>query len=371
MMLAKSDNAELDAIALRQDRKRRGFVLYRDLAAVSNKDWMVRGLLGSREASVFFGEPGCGKSALVEDMGLHISAGRPWHGRAVKQGAVLYIALERPTLIERRAIAFRIRHEIPDLPFAIMRGVLDFREARTATAITETVRQVEADTGQKVVLIIVDTISRALAGGDENDSKSMGAIVATTSRLQADTSAAVLWVHHVPVNSPERLRGHGALLGAVDTSVQVEKAHSELRTATVRKANDSEEGTQIAFNLESVVIGTDEDGLETTAPVVVEAEGEIPSSEKKTRRLSDRQRLALAALAEAALANGQTPPQSFDLPAGLKAVTLDQWRDELFKSNVLDRNAPNPRTDFRRLHDQLKSRGAIGSLNNLIWAAGT
>src|ERR1019366_5617075 len=109
------------------------FTLYHDLEAISTKTWLVKNLLGDKEASAFYGAPGSGKSALVEDMGLHIAGGLPWHGRDVKQGAVCYVALERRLLVERRAIAFRKRHEIPDLPFAIMGGVWDFRIAQTAT----------------------------------------------------------------------------------------------------------------------------------------------------------------------------------------------------------------------------------------------
>jgi hypothetical protein len=177
------------------------------------------------------------------------------------------VALERRLLVERRAIAFRERHQLLDLPFAIIGGVYDFREQRTAATIASIIRQVEDVTGQPVALIIIDTISRALAGGDENSSKDMGAIVATTAKLQAATAAHVQWVHHVPIDSGERLRGHGALLGALDTTVNVEKLANGLRTAVVVKANDSEEGERIAFRLESVTIGP-----ETTAPVVVPAE---------------------------------------------------------------------------------------------------
>jgi RecA-family ATPase len=99
------NNTQLDLIALANDRKQQ-FTLYCDLAATSTKVWLVKNLLGRGEASAFYGAPGSGKSALVEDMGLHIAAGLPWHGRDVMQGAVCYIALERRLLVERRAIAF-------------------------------------------------------------------------------------------------------------------------------------------------------------------------------------------------------------------------------------------------------------------------
>jgi AAA domain len=263
--------------ALVKDHKQQ-FTLYRDLAVTSTKEWLVKNLLGHAEASAFYGAPGSGKSALVEDMGLHIAAGLPWHGRDVKQGAVCYVALERRMLVERRAMAFRKRHNIPDLPFAIIGGVFDFRDSRAAATIGEIVRRVEDEIEQKVISLNIDTISRALAGGDENSSKDMGAIVNTTARLQETTGASIAWVHHVPVDGGERLRGHGALLGALDTTINVEKLASGLRTATVIKANDSEEGEKITFTLESVSIGP-----ETTAPVVVPAEDQQRATTSEPR----------------------------------------------------------------------------------------
>ena len=341
------------------------FTLYRDLAVTGTKQWLVKDLLGHAEASAFYGAPGSGKSALVEDMGLHIAAGRPWHKRDVMQGAVCFIALERRQLVIRRAIAFRKKHDIADLPFAIIGGVFDFRDQeRTAVAIVKIARQVADETGCKVILIIIDTISRALAGGDENSSKDMGAIVATTARLQEETGAHVQWVHHIPVDGGERLRGHGALLGALDTTINVEKLASGLRTATVIKANDSEEGEQIAFTLESVDIGP-----ETTAPVVVPADVTDFPATKSQRKLSARNKLAMKALIETILAHGRPAPAGFQLPAGIRAVSLDEWKEELFRSNVLDRADKGHRMHFKRAHETLAAHSQIGIRDNLVWAA--
>lgn len=265
MSLTIEENIALDAKGLEAERKR-AFLLFCDLAAESSKEWLVEKMLGDGECSAFYGKPGDGKSVLAEDLCLHIAAREPWHGRPVKRGAAVYVALERAKLIERRAIAFREKNGSRDLPFAIVRGIHDFRQTATAERLAEIAQQVEEMTAEPVVLFCVDTLSRALCGGDENSPKDMGAIVTTTALLQQKTGAHVLWVHHMPVDG-ERMRGHGALLGALDTTVHVLKTDS-IRTATVVKANDSEEGEQIAFSLESVPISKDG---ETTAPIVVPA----------------------------------------------------------------------------------------------------
>jgi hypothetical protein len=139
------------------------------------------------------------------------------------------------------------------------------RDRQTVARIVNTVRAIEAATKQKAVLIIVDTVSRALAGGDENSSKDMGELITTIGGIQQNTSAAALLLHHVP-HEGDRMRGHGNLLGAVDTTVHVVKG-IVFRTATVIKANDSNEGEQVGFTLESIELPGG-----AQAPVVVPVE---------------------------------------------------------------------------------------------------
>ena len=364
-MIGPDANNALDAKAILADRKRL-FTLFRDLQLGDSKEWLVKGLLGHGEASAFYGKPGDGKSVLVQDLCMHVAAGWPWHDRPVRRGAVVYIALERRKLVERRALAFRQRHDISDLPLAIVGGVYDFRDPRTATRIIEIAHQVEEETAEQVVLICIDTLSRALCGGDENSSKDMGAIVNASGLLHQGTGAHVLWVHHMPLDGGEHMRGHGALLGAMDTTVHVVKADAT-RTATVVKANDSEEGERITFTLEGVTIGTDNDGTETTAPIVVPAEASTFKT-TPTRKMSDRHKLALTALTEAALSSGRPAPATYQIPADILVVAADDWRDELFLRGILDRKAPNPRTDFKRIRESLAARNLIGMRGDDVWA---
>ena len=329
------------------------YVLYEDLEATASKLWLVRNMLGVGEMSAVYGAPGCGKGVIVQDMALHIGAGLHWHGRATTRGAVVYIALERKKLVERRAIAFRKKHGLQNLPFAIVGGVYDFRQPGTAAQIATICAQVKTATGYSVVLIIIDTVSRALAGGDENSPKDMGALIMTAGMLQQECPTAhVLWVHHIPHDS-DRLRGHGALLGAVDTSVSVSSGAS-VRTARVVKANDSEEGESVSFTIEGVEIAPDG----TTAPIAVPVDqANLPrtSAAATKRKLSNRAKVSLDALTEALIGHGIAAPQKLELSPGTRVVTLDQWRDELCSRNVLDQDDINHKRDFGRIRDQLSA----------------
>jgi hypothetical protein len=359
-------NEELDAQIIELERRRR-FTLYADLNANSTKDWQVHNLLGAGEASAMYGKPGDGKSVLAQDLGLHVAAGWDWHGRGVKRGAVVYIALERRKLVERRAIAFRARYRVPELPFAIVGGVHDFRDPRTATDIAAVVREVEQATGETVVLIIIDTISRALCGGDENSPKDMGAIVNATSLLQDKTKAHVLWLHHMPMDGSDRMRGHGALLGALDTTIHVVKTDG-IRTATVVKANDSEEGERITFGLESVVIGQDADGNETSAPIVVPLEAAKPVA--KPQRVPRAAQTALRALAKAIEECGENAPASNHIPTGTRITTIDRWRQYAYNMGISASEEPRAKQKaFKEGSDRLIADQQVAVWADHVWLA--
>jgi hypothetical protein len=303
------DNAALDRLAIAADRNRL-FVLYADLEPNVSKSWLVDGMLGAGELSAAYGPPGCGKGVIIEDMAPHIAAGIEWCGRPVTRGAVLYIALERKKLVERRAIAFRTKHQLHDLPFAIAGGVYDFRNPATGTQIADICREVERQTGESVVLIIIDTVSRALAGGDENGPKDMGALVTTTAKLQEATKSHILLVHHIP-HDGERMRGHGALLGAVDTTIAVVNTGG-VRTAKVVKANDSEEGEGISFAIEGIQISPDG----TTAAVAVPAD--TPITQPREPKLSANQKTLFTML----------------YAAGSTGLSLEDWNSQAREAGI-------------------------------------
>jgi hypothetical protein len=139
---------------------------------------------------------------------------------------------------------------------------------------------------------------------------------------------------------------------------------------TVECMKDGPEGEVIASRLERVELGTDEDGDAITSCVVVPADDDQVRAAHtiRSRRLSDRQRLALDALNEAALSSGKSTPPEWQLPAGILIVGIDRWREELMRKGVIERDASNPRQDFKRLRQALAARKLIGDRDDFVWA---
>ena len=67
---------------------------------------------------------------------------------------------------------------MPDIPVAIVDDMIDLRTGDIHTSrVIATAKALAELVDVRVVLIIIDTLNRALAGGDENSSADMGRVV--------------------------------------------------------------------------------------------------------------------------------------------------------------------------------------------------
>jgi hypothetical protein len=341
------------------------FTLFRDIAQDIDKEFVVQDLMGIGESGCTYGKPGDGKSVLIQDGGMHVAAGMRWFGRETKQGLVIYFALERHKLVERRALAFKKEQRLTDIPFVIVAGVYDFRDPKIVTNVQTIIAEAEAATEQKCVLLIVDTLSRALCSGDENSPKDMGALVHATSVIQAG-GPYVKWIHHVP-HDAERMRGHGAMMGAIDLGLSVVKADDGVRVATVVKGSDIEEGQQLCFRLKSVSLGRNKRGHEIFAPAVVPIE-RTTIAVKAAKRMPKSAAIALRALNDAIIDHGTKPPPTDRIPAGINVVTREFWQAHALRFGVSPDNSQKVRNQtFKRAAEWLIATNRVGCWDGHVW----
>jgi hypothetical protein len=215
------------------------------------------------------------------------------------------------------------------------------------------------------VSVTLDTLNRSLAGSESSD-ENMTAYVNAADAIREAFGCAVIIVHHCGLDGT-RPRGHTSLTGAVDAQLAVKRDPAGNTIVTVEYMKDGAEGDVIASGLQVVTVGTDDDGEPITSCVIVPVDS--AAVRIASRKLSNRQQLALTALADCTSDRGRVAPPDFGLPAGLRVVQVAEWRDEMFRCGALDKEAKNPRADFIRVKHSLQARHLIGERDNLVWAA--
>lgn len=213
-----------------------------------------------------YGGTNSGKTFTALDLSEHIAHGWSWCGRKVRGGPVCYIAAEGGLGLEERLTAFRQHHDVDqaDVPLYIIPASIDLCSAESDAKILIDEIQLLGT----VQLVVIDTLARALAGGDENGPQDMGAFVGNCDRIRESTGAAILAIHHSGKDQSRGGRGHSSLKAAVDTEILIENTDS-LVTVTTTKQRDYPSGDTFTFKLESVEIGTDDDGDPITSCVLL------------------------------------------------------------------------------------------------------
>jgi AAA domain len=313
------------------------------------KSFLIDGFLGRDEISIWFGPPECGKSTAKIDAACHVATGRPWCGRAVLRGPVLYVAAERGQTVMRRIMAWRLEHGIDDFPLAVIDDTVDLRTGKVdADRIIAAAKALGTLSGQRVIWIIFDTLSRVLAGGDENSPRDMGLLVLSVDRIYRDTGAHCSLVHHVPLGG-DRMRGHSSAPGAADTTVRVEK-HNGIVTAAIDKASDlpEDEKPRLFFRFKSITL-TEEP--RRTASVMVQAEDQAAAHaaapKTKTRKETKVIRTFRDAFTEALDTDGNTIQVRGDGPE-VRAVDVQKVRAEFERRYATGEADPKKRADASR-----------------------
>lgn len=322
---------------------------------------LVKGVLDAATLVLIFGEAGCGKTFLVLDMALHIAMGQEWFGRRVTRGRVVYVAAEAGRSIQNRVAAWaqkKCGDQDADPDFAAVVSPVDLCHLGKGDDIARLIAAIGS-----AQVVVVDTVSRALAGGNENAPDDMGAFVNAMDQLREKLACTVIAVHHVGKDASRGGRGHSLLHCAVDTEIMVERRDGDVCVATVTKQRDGPGGGEFAFKLVQVDLGNDQDGDSVTSCVVAPSDWVPPA---KSKEPPPQAKAALAVLNRALAERGQLHPLSGDLMG--RVVTLDVWREHMEKSGEFgEGKSPKFRVAWGRVQRDLNRGGHIGIQDDFVW----
>jgi AAA domain/Primase C terminal 2 (PriCT-2) len=262
---------------------------------------LVEDVLTQGGLSVIYGESNSGKSFLACDMACSVASGIPWLGKRTVQGAVLYVAGEGSESIKLRVLAWRQKHKLAPKLAVVPVAVNLLKPNADAKRVVVACQAVSAHYGLKVSLIVIDTLARAFAGGNENASEDMSAVIAHADSIRAETAAHVLFIHHSGKDSAKGSRGHSSLKAATDTEIEVMAEDStKLHTADIKKQRDlGSRGEKIVAKFSVVQMGMVDQWGKPVTTCVVDPTDEKPSSKSKRVRGSELE-LALCAKLRAA-----------------------------------------------------------------------
>lgn len=290
----------------------------------------VQGLLNEQSSIVVYGESNSGKTFWTTDLALHVAAGKEWNGRRVEQGGVIYCVLEGGFGFRNRVHAWRQHHrEEEEIPFIAIPAGLNLLDPEADTPrLIEAINAAAEDFAGPVKLVIIDTLSRALAGGNENAPDDMGALVTNMDAIRAATGAAVLFVHHSGKDAARGARGHSLLRAAIDTEIEVTVSGDETRKAEVVKQRELPKGQAFGFRLEVIELGRNRHAEPVTSCIVHPADAPTVRGAKE---LPAGAGPVLAAIKSLFAEGHGRAAQPFPHGPTIQAITLSTLRHRLIR----------------------------------------
>lgn len=255
---------------------------------------LIDGLLEMSAMSVLYGDSNAGKTFVALDMTFHIATGQPYANLPSTQGRVAYVAAEGGRGIRKRIAALKSRKGSTDA-FFLLASPIDLRRPDA-----DLKPLLHALTDLKPSIVVLDTLSRVMAGGDENSSVDMGILVKHFDAIRAATEAHLLVIHHTGKDKARGARGHSLLRAATDTEIEVADG-----MIAVTKQRDLEKDWKAAFRLEGVALGVDAASRPlSSAVVVLSPVAEKQAAESDLPDLTDQEERLLACLRRLADAEG-------------------------------------------------------------------
>lgn len=226
--------------------------------------WFIRGILPNADLATVYGPSGAGKSFIVIDMCAAIARGVPWFGAKTKQGSVAYVVAEGQGGFARRIQAYEEHNDVDmtEHPFFAIPDTPSLMSMADVKALCAAINAVG-----KFDLIVIDTLSRAIAGHDENDNAVMSLMGKHCQYIKKHTGAMVLLVGHTGKDVNKGMRGSSVTKGNVDAELEVARA-GDARSVTITKVKDGQgEGVEYPFRLETVQLGEEIDDDGETFPI--------------------------------------------------------------------------------------------------------
>ena len=328
-------------------------------------EYLVDDWLSRFDRSIIAGPSGSGKSFLAIHLSMCVARGVPFFGANARRGLVIYQAGEGARGVKKRLRAYRAHHGVSpdeDIPFVLLTRPVDLYRADGDTAsLIEEINRWKLVYDAPLELVVIDTLATATAGADENSGKDMSSVLANVANIAEKCGAHVMLVHHMNA-SATKLRGHTSIRANVDQVIEVDvevEGDQKIRTATLSKQKDDEDGLKFRFLLKSIEVGHDASRGKAITSCVVVASAE--EKQQKTpwsmgARITQREAKFFQALQEALKRYGERSPEGAHIPRNVReVVSYEAFKRVYAAQNPFDGSEDTP---FEELKAQKAAHAA-------------
>ena len=192
-------------------------------------EYLLNSVIVENSTTILASDPGVGKSMWAFGLAFSIATGRPFLGREVKPGGVLYFDYE----MAENMLSWRLGAFARGLGVDID-TVDNFRIKPFATDTLSTEAGINMLAARiaafRPSLIVFDTMRRVMGDLKENQADDMSKILQAINHIKTRTghNFSVLYLHHTVKDKDgkkgiDRLRGSGDLAGQVDLVLLMER----------------------------------------------------------------------------------------------------------------------------------------------------
>lgn len=312
---------------------------------VRSVSWIVKDFLPKATLGVLFGESGSGKTFASYDLCAAVCRGIEWNGKRVTKGRVLYVVAEGVAGFVNRIKAYCHQQSIQpsDIDMDVISDLTP--NLLEPAQITDLIKDIKKR--EPYDLIVMDTFAQVMPGANENSGEDVGKALAECKRIHRHTGAMVLLVHHSGKDASKGARGWSGLRAAADVELEVLRS-DELRSISVTKLKDGQDGANIGFKLHTVVLGEDEDGDDITS-CIVEYTNTGRATKEKGATVGPKERQILMVLNEVF---GLGTDQKMPLPELIEAAAAQL-------APPVDGKRDNRKRDVTRCIDSLSAKNYL------------
>lgn len=269
----------------RKQRSKFNTVCYGSIGWQLTRQWIFQHFMKRQWLGIMAGSPGCLKTFVALRISQCLANAEPIAGYKTEQSDVHYVAAEGSDGIKCRLRALEELHGTVGERVSFSFRSVDLREQQHVFYLESVFAEHEERTGNKIGLLVLDTMSVNALGMDENSSKEVSKFLACCNQFAVKHDIAILIVHHFGKDG--KLRGSSAIEGNVDFIWNVNRVENSTNLSsvlTVERCKDGEKGIGLKFELEVYDTGLKDQWNESITTLRVVDEQFIRESKFVKRR---------------------------------------------------------------------------------------